>query len=165
MIPGFTYLPDWINEETEQDLLTHINEEVWETSLKRRVQQFGPIYNYSNRKLKPTEREIPSWLKEKLFPGLIEFFKEEPAQIIVNEYETGQGISKHLDASVFGPTIASLSLLGDTLMVLGHSHIEHKVDLKRRSLVVLTDEARSRWYHCIPPVKEKRISITFRTIS
>lgn len=165
MIPGLTYVPNWIDEDTEKKLLEKIEAGVWETTLQRRVQQFGPMYNYSNRKLKPALQEIPSWIKDELYSGLSKWFEKEPDQIIINEYKRGQGITKHVDAVVFGPTIASLSLLNNTDMTFGQYHgSEIKKTLERRSLVVLSGEARRDWYHYIAPVSERRISITFRTV-
>lgn len=165
MLPsGLTYIQNWIDSDTELKLLEKIQEGTWENSLQRRVQQFGPMYNYSNRKLNPANQDIPAWLKEMLYPGLRSYFTSDPNQIIVNEYERGQGITKHVDAPVFGPVIASLSLLSDTNMTFGqYRGDEHKLLLQRRSLVVMQNEARSKWYHYIAPVSEKRISITFRT--
>lgn len=164
LLPGLTYIQNWIDPDTELKLLEKIQEGSWENSLQRRVQQFGPMYNYSNRKLNPAKQDIPVWLKEMLYPGLRSYFKSDPNQIIINEYERGQGITKHVDAPVFGPVIASLSLLSDTNMTFGqYRGDEHKLPLQRRSLVIMQDEARSKWYHYIAPVSEKRISITFRT--
>lgn len=165
MIYGLTYVDDWIDASTESQLLETIEHGVWESSLQRRVQQFGPKYNYTTRKLNSNlPKTIPDRIKT-LFPNLRSWFECEPDQIIVNEYKCGQGITKHVDAPVFGPTIASLSLLSDTYMTFGqYRGNEHKQFLQRRSLIVMTGEARSQWYHYIAPVSEKRISITFRTI-
>jgi alkylated DNA repair dioxygenase AlkB len=165
MIHGLTYVDDWIDASTESQLLASIENGVWESSLQRRVQQFGPKYNYTTRKLNSTSpKTIPDWIKT-LFPNLLSWFECEPNQIIINEYKHGQGITKHVDAPAFGPTIASLSLLSDTHMTFGqYRGNEHKQLLQRRSLIVMTGEARSQWYHYIAPVAEKRISITFRTI-
>lgn len=164
-IPGLIYVPDWIDSELEDSLLKKIQEGIWESSLQRRVQQFGPQYNYSTRQLNTSSyQKIPPWIEE-LYPELSKWFQTNPSQIIINEYEPGQGITKHTDAKIFGPTIASLSLLSDTHLTLGqYRGSETKVLLKRNSLIVMSDEARSKWYHYIAPVKEKRISITFRTI-
>jgi alkylated DNA repair dioxygenase AlkB len=38
------------------------------------------------------------------------------------------------------------------------------VELPPRSIYLLTGDARSAWQHTIPPVKEVRWSITFRTL-
>ncbi len=163
-IPGLIYEPNWISSETEELLLQKIQEGNWESSLQRRVQQFGPRYNYTTRQLNTSIMDVPDWIKP-LCLKLSKWFNPEPAQIIINEYETGQGITKHVDAKVFGPTIASLSLLSDTYLTMGqHRDDEIKIPLEKRSLVIMTGKARSDWYHYIAPVKEKRISITFRTI-
>jgi alkylated DNA repair dioxygenase AlkB len=39
----------------------------------------------------------------------------------------------------------------------------HEIVLARRSAYLLTGDARSRFEHHIPPVTERRYSITFRT--
>lgn len=164
LIPGIIYIPDWIDDLTENNLLTKIQTGIWEDSLKRQVQQFGSKYNYTNRKITPSDQAIPAWIYT-LYPKLMKFFIEAPDQIIINKYEKGENISKHVDANVFGPTVASLSLLSDTEMTFGqHSGDEIKYPLRRKSLIIMTGEARTQWYHYIAPVKEKRVSITFRTI-
>lgn len=164
MIQGLTYLSNWIDSETESKLLKKIEEGTWENSLKRKVQQFGPVYNYSSRKLDSSCKEIPVWMKEILYPGLKILFDKEPNQIIINEYEIGQGITKHVDAQVFGPTIASLSLVNDTNIFFGQNkNSEKRYILERRSLIIMSSQARYDWHHYIPPVTQKRISITFRT--
>lgn len=163
LIPGLYYLPDWISSTMEEDLLSNIEVGIWENSLKRRVQQFGPRYRYQDGKLDSSLREIPEWIR-KFFPDLKTWFDRPPGQIIINEYLPGQGITKHKDAAVFGPTIASLSLLNDAQMLLINGNSAQELLLKRRSLLILSGEARSAWQHCIPPVENKRISITFRTI-
>lgn len=165
MCPGLTYLKSSINTETESVLLDHINEGEWGVSLSRRVQQFGPIYDYSTKKLvTKSYKEVPDWLAEICFPLLRQYFSEDPDQVIVNEYKPGQEIGRHIDAPFFGPTIASLSLMSDAQMLMGkYNGKEMPIMLERRSLLVLSGESRSDWYHCIPKVAEKRISITFRT--
>lgn len=165
-VPGLSYYPEWIDEQVENFLLAKINDGEWESSLQRRVQQFGAKYNYKDRQIDCIQvQQIPNWLKNSLFTHLNEVFSSTPAQIIINEYEIGQGITKHIDAPVFGSVIASLSLLSDTEMTIGQYHGESfKIPLHRRSLLVLSGDARSKWYHSISNVKEKRISITFRTI-
>lgn len=155
---------DWITSEQEIELLSCIESGDWELSLKRRVQQFGPVYNYSTRKLDPTNKDIPSWLDNTLIK-LEEHFKTKPNQIIVNEYKIKQTISKHIDSPLFGPVIASLSLKNEATMNIGtYDGREMSFNLLPRSLIVFSGEARNKWWHSIPPVLKDRISITFRTI-
>jgi len=40
----------------------------------------------------------------------------------------------------------------------------HSVELPPRSIYLLTGPVRREWQHTIPPVKELRWSITFRTV-
>jgi alkylated DNA repair dioxygenase AlkB len=169
MIKGLNYYPDFLSLDEESEILSKIEEGTWQSVLKRRVQQYGPIYNYSTRTLNNKLEEVPKWICDLIYPKLMKLgkFFIPPNQIIINEYKIGQGITKHTDASVFGPTIASLSLLSDTNIIFGQNRNQDKnisKILERRSLIILTDEARANWHHHIPPVKEKRISITFRTI-
>lgn len=164
--PGLHYIPDWISPEEEERLLSEIEKSPWELSLKRRVQQYGPVYDYSTKKLNyEIAKSIPSWLE---LPPIVPLFKDViPAQIIVNEYKPKQGITRHIDSPLFGPVVGSLSLLSDTDMLIGQwqdKKSEFPIKLARRSLLVLSGEARSQWYHCVPSVDERRISITFRTV-
>ena len=94
-------------------------------------------------------------------------------QLIVNEYEPGQGISAHIDAPCFGPAIATLSLGSACVMRFSNGDRHEDVWLDRRMCVVLTGPARSEWTHAIPTRKSdprhgrrlarsRRLSLTFR---
>ena len=99
-------------------------------------------------------------------------------QVIVNEYLPGQGISKHIDKiTYFGSEIVTLSLGSTSVMTFRCGSTGQKEDLflERRSLLVLTDEARYQWTHEIPGRKSdimagvrysrgRRLSITLRTV-
>lgn len=182
MIPGLTYIPDYITEEEEENLLKIIDEQEWSSDIKRRTQQYGFKFNYTVRKLDPSMYvgPIPEWLtnytsrmlKEHIFPS----FPAQPSQIIINEYLPGQGISRHTDSpTCFENTIASLSLGSTCSMDLEQYKTGKKgsIMLGRRSLLVFKDEARYDWMHSIAPrledkVKDevfprgRRVSITFR---
>lgn len=101
-----------------------------------------------------------------------------PDQVIVNEYEPGQGIANHTDCKTcFRDTIISLSLNSPCVM----DFTNPKKDLKKslllepRSLIILKGEARYEWAHGIAKRKSdnfqgqifrrtRRISLTFRTV-
>jgi alkylated DNA repair protein alkB family protein 8 len=100
-----------------------------------------------------------------------------PNQLTVNNYEPGDGIGPHLDSpDVFetGP-ILILSLESDIVMdFLLNEHSIH-VELKRRSVIILMNQARLEWKHAIRPrkvdnlngiIRERshRISFTFRRV-
>ena len=96
-------------------------------------------------------------------------------QMLVNEYLPGQGIAMHLDDAPFDRTVVSLSLLSDCVMdfekIRDKTH--HSLLLERRSLLVLSDDARYGWKHGIARRKtdrlagivlprQRRLSITLR---
>lgn len=163
MIPGLTYIENWITTDEETFLVEKIDASQWQLSLKRRVQQYGPVYDYSTRRLIKPYAEMPDWIVN-LFPKLLPHFSAEPDQVIINEYTCGQGITRHIDSPLFGLTVASISLLSSTPMLVGqYNGDEAYFPLERRSIVIMKDDMRNKWFHCIPRVAERRISITFRT--
>jgi hypothetical protein len=56
-IEGFHYQPDWIELALVQSLITHIDEQPWDTAWQRRIQQYGLSYT-KNRQAQP----IQLWL-------------------------------------------------------------------------------------------------------
>ena len=93
-------------------------------------------------------------------------------QLIVNEYEPGQGIGRHVDSHDFGNTIVSLSLGSQCHMIFRDRAGDRgvlEIPLKARSLLIMKDEARLKWTHEIPSRKSDkgvprrtRVSLTFR---
>lgn len=179
--PGLRYLPDFIDVETEAELIATIDQQPWLNDLKRRMQHYGWRYDYKARGITQDLRIgfIPDWLA-----GLCErlstegIFSRAPDQVIINEYQPGQGISAHVDCvPCFGDTIASLSLGSACVMDFTHTTTGEKQShlLEPRSLLVLSSDARYHWQHAIPARKSdkwhgqsiprvRRISLTFRTV-
>jgi alkylated DNA repair dioxygenase AlkB len=94
----------------------------------------------------------------------------EPAQfaeVLVTEYQAGAGIGWHRDSLAFG-VIAGVSLGATCRMRFqkgeGTTRQTWAIELPSRSLYLLTGKAREEWQHSIPPLKELRYSITFRTL-
>ena len=103
-----------------------------------------------------------------------------PVQCIVNEYRPGHGIGIHSDHRDFGPIVASISLATAWPMrvrpasVRPYSRSGLPTDelfvLPRRSVLILTGNARYRWLHGIDPADTAgatitRLSATFRTLA
>ena len=98
-----------------------------------------------------------------------------PNQCTINVYEDGGGIGPHMDtlqAFEDGP-IVSLSLGSDVLMDFRRDLDAYQVDLRARSLLIMTGESRLQWQHGIrsrktellhgqPRIRKTRISLTFR---
>lgn len=179
-INGLTYVRNFISESEQNSLLKKIDSELWLTELKRRVQHYGYKYDYAKHQINNAMyiAPLPDWslavakrLQQSYSPTL-------PDQVIVNEYEPGQGIANHIDCKTcFKDTIISLSLGSPCVM----EFINPKKDLKKslllepRSLIILKGEARYEWAHGIAKRKSdnfqgqifkrtRRVSLTFRTV-
>jgi alkylated DNA repair dioxygenase AlkB len=179
---GLTYLENYITEDEANRLVQEIDAAPWCTDLKRRVQHFGYRYDYKARQAK---REDYLGSLPELFQQLAQRLTDEchfqslPDQVIVNEYEPGQGISAHIDCEpCFGATIASLSLLSACVMRFSAQAYSGQMDLylQPASLLVLSGDARHFWTHAIPARKtdiiegqkhrrSRRLSLTFRTMT
>ena len=92
------------------------------------------------------------------------------AEMLVTDYPEGSVINWHRDAPPF-EMIIGISLLSDCNFRMRPYDKGKRtrnailsLPVKRRSLYILNGEARAQWEHSISPVKEKRYSITFRTL-
>jgi alkylated DNA repair dioxygenase AlkB len=171
-IPGLVYLPDYVTADEETQLARWIDAEPWDTTWERRRQLYGATYGPGEG----TERPIPSWGRDLADRMYREGLSERPFdQMLVNEYEPGQGIALHHDHKPFDRTVVSLSLLSSIVMDFRKSAAGERVALllERRSLLVLSDDARYLWQHGIARRKNdrwqgiiiprcRRLSVTFR---
>ncbi|MBL8793546.1 MAG: alpha-ketoglutarate-dependent dioxygenase AlkB [Planctomycetia bacterium] len=180
-IPGLSYQTDYLGLEAEKHLLSIIDDQPWLDDLRRRVQHYGYRYDYKARQVAADMYlgPLPDWAAQLASRLHREgWFERVPDQLIVNEYQPGQGISKHVDCvPCFGPTVASLSLGSGCAMEFENKQAGLKValPLAPRSLVVLQREARYHWTHVVPARKKdhvggktairgRRVSLTFRTV-
>ncbi len=181
-ITGLFYIADYIDESTEASLLEVIDNQPWMNDLKRRVQHYGWRYDYKARNVSSDLQigELPDWLQQHAVRlQQAGYFSEAPDQVIINEYQPGQGISAHIDCiPCFADTIASLSLGSPCVMDFTHSKTGEKLSLlmEPRSLLVLGGDARYVWQHAIAGRKAdryngytiqrtRRISLTFRKVN
>lgn len=181
-IAGLHIIDDFIAPDDERSLINLIDQHPWDAGLQRRVQHYGYRYDYRARKIDHHLKlgPIPDWLQhytQKLHHDNL--CTAEPDQVIINEYQPGQGISPHIDCiPCFTDTIISLSLGSTCAMDFQHSQTHEKtaIWLKSCSLVILQNEARYLWRHSIAPRKRdvhggckvsrgRRISLTFRKVS
>jgi len=178
-VPSLRYIPDYITTQQEAELLSDIDKQPWLTDLKRLVQHYGWKYDYKARNITSDLKlgPLPSFLKN-YCDGLKSdnIFSKSPDQVIINEYQPGQGISSHIDCvPCFGGTIVSLSLVSACIMEFKSDTNKVQVLLEPRSLVILSGDARYKWQHAIPSRKtdkyngiaftrSRRISLTFRNM-
>ena len=178
-ISGLVYRHDYITSVQEAELITTIDTQPWITDLKRRVQHYGYRYDYKARNVTGALHlgALPSWLldycQQLQSDGL---FHSIPDQVIINEYEPGQGIASHIDCvPCFEETIASLSLGSNCLMDFTRGINKASILLEARSLVLLSGDARYKWkhgiasrktdsYNGISNLRSRRLSLTFRNV-
>jgi alkylated DNA repair dioxygenase AlkB len=165
---GLTIIKDFIDEDDENNLISSIIEQKWNTVLRRYTQHYGYEYNYKTRKITDKDYlgDLPVWtndiIKKIMDTGKI---KNKPDQIIVNRYLSGEGISPHIDApKIFDGQIYSLSLGSDCVMKFMRGSQVKNIHLPRRSLLLMEGDARYRWTHSIDSVKNTRYSLTFRKV-
>lgn len=179
LVPGLLVVPDFIDEAMENELINEIDSQTWVVDYDRRLQYYG----YRNELEKPYDLitfPVP-------FPPLIRKLSEEivernlllsqPDQVIINEYVPGEGIRPHKDRNYFENQICGINLGSGCIMrfikVSGGDVVD--VEIPRRSLYIMQDEARYKWKHAIPPRKkdnidgnlqhrDRRVSITYRKV-
>jgi alkylated DNA repair dioxygenase AlkB len=180
-IPGLMTLAEYITPEEEQQLIRIIDEQIWITDLKRRVQHYGFRYDYRARRIDPTMYlgALPEWAQQlagKLHADAVS--PVVPDQLIVNEYQPGQGIARHVDCiPCFGDVIISLSLGSACVMTFTELKTKDEIPvlLAPRSLVVMTGASRYDWQHGIAArmtdvydgitiPRKRRLSLTFRRV-
>ena len=180
-VTGLQYIPIFISPESHDALLANIDALPWLDDLKRRVQHYGYKYDYKKRAIDASMKvgDLPDWAvglaqqaqDQKLVPYLFD-------QVIINEYEPGQGIARHVDCEpCFDDVIMSVSL--GTPCVMHFTALKDKQDvaviLEPCSAVMLTGDARYQWQHSIRAnkkekaqgqtiVRGRRVSLTFRKV-
>ncbi len=101
--------------------------------------------------------------------------KYQPDQVIINQYLPGQGIRPHKDRNYFENQICGVNLGSDCILRFTRNKEVVDVEVPRRSVYIMQDDARSKWLHSMPPRKkdivngnikfrDRRISITYRKI-
>ena len=182
-IPGLKYLPQFLAIDEQTAAVRHIDQHPWRSDLERRVQHYGWRYDYLARTVDQDMRigPLPAWLQaiaQRLYDetGL---FDRVPDQAIVNEYFPGQGIAMHADRQCFGATVATVSLGDAWRMDLrpagGKADTRVDILLEQGSALLMTEDARWRWFHGIAKrlkertdgvsrMRKRRLSLTFRTV-
>jgi alkylated DNA repair dioxygenase AlkB len=178
-VPGLFLYPNFIDEAKEAQLLNEIDSQTWIVDYLRRLQYYG----YRNELDKPYDLiQFPVAM-----PPLIEQLSKEivvqgivllqPDQVIINEYVPGEGIKPHKDRAYYENQICGVNLGSSCIMrfIRGANLEVIDVEVPRRSLYVMQDDARKKWKHGIPPRKkdvvdgqvqhrERRVSITYRKV-
>jgi DNA oxidative demethylase len=171
---GLRYELELMPPAMERDLLDVFDGLHWDPivirgqAAKRTARHYGLDYDYEARTPMPGEA-VPDWLvpARSLAAEFAGFAPDELAEILVQRYPPGSAIGWHRDAPAFD-TVIGLSLGGFSRLRFQRGKREARevfeIGLEARSAYVLAGEARRSWEHSIPPTKELRYSITFRTL-
>ncbi len=178
-LPGLFLYPDFIDEAREKLLLNEIDRQTWIVDYVRRLQYYG----YRNELDKPYDLipfpiPMPPLIYQ-LSHEIVEqkILLQQPDQVIINEYLPGEGIKPHKDRAYYENQICGVNLGSGCIIrfIKGKNEQVIDIEIPRRSLYVMQDDARKKWKHGIPPRKkdnidgtvqhrERRVSITYRKV-
>jgi alkylated DNA repair dioxygenase AlkB len=170
---GLSYRPEFLSPQEESALLAELEMLRFDPivmhgqAAKRTGRHFGLDYDYERRVPQPGE-PLPSWL-EGLRGRAAEIAELDPAElveILVQRYPAGSTIGWHRDAPAFD-LVVGISLGGSCRMrfrSVKDPKLVTELRLEPRSAYVLRGSVRWAWQHSIPPTKEERYSVTFRSL-
>jgi DNA oxidative demethylase len=171
---GLVLHPDLLTVDEEAELLERLADLRFDPitmhgrTARRTARHYGLGYDYESRT--PQEGEpVPDWILpvRRRAADLAGERAEELVEVLVQRYPPGATIGWHRDAPAFG-TVIGVSLAATSRMRFQRGTGERRrvweITLEPRSSYVLAGAARRSWQHSIPPTKELRYSITFRTL-
>ncbi|MFL5824967.1 MAG: alpha-ketoglutarate-dependent dioxygenase AlkB [Thermoleophilaceae bacterium] len=171
---GLVYEPEVVSAGEEAELLEVLEDLRFDPivirgqAARRTARHYGLGYDYESRTPQPGE-PVPDWLLPVRAQAaeLAGVEPEELVEILVQRYPPGSTIGWHRDAPAFGEVVGiSLGASSRLRFQRGKRDARRvfEVTLEPRSGYLLAGEARRSWEHSIPPTKELRYSITFRTL-
>uniref|UniRef100_A0A1A7W8E8 AlkB, alkylation repair homolog 4 n=1 Tax=Iconisemion striatum TaxID=60296 RepID=A0A1A7W8E8_9TELE len=182
--PGVFLWETFVSEEEEKELISAMDEDVWNLSQSgRRKQDFGPKVNFKKRKVRVADFTGLPALSQKLVlrmqqdPNLAGFQPVEQCNLDYDP-QRGSAIDPHLDDSwLWGERLVTINMLSETVLTMSleqglpelglSEEVQVAVRLPRRCLVVLYGEARHKWKHAIhrKDIHERRVCSTYRELS
>ncbi|MGH8666915.1 MAG: alpha-ketoglutarate-dependent dioxygenase AlkB [Burkholderiales bacterium] len=177
---GLIYQPDFLTEKEEKQLLNEFAHLPFKEAhfqqyvARRRVVRYGEgdypaSYGHHAEDANP-RRPFPDFLLPVRAKVAQWLGMDEPRFVhaLCTEYQPGTPIGWHSDAPHF-EVIVGISLAGKARMrfrpyLAESAKAAIAIELAPRSAYVMQGDIRWRWQHHIPPTKELRYSITFRTL-
>jgi alkylated DNA repair dioxygenase AlkB len=174
--PGLIYRADFLERDEEQALLGHIRAlplreaQYRQYTARRRTVNYGFSYDFQHLEARPAP-PIPEFLapvraRAAQWAGVA---SEDFVQALVAEYTPGTPLGWHRDVPNF-ELIVGISLAGAARIRFRPYPWQPErrkevfaLELEPRSAYILRSEARWGWQHSVPPTRELRYSITFRT--
>jgi DNA oxidative demethylase len=153
---GLVYRPDFLTYDEEGQLLELLDSLDFEPIVMRGVTARRTGLRYKD--------DLPDWLLPLRARGaeLAGLEPEDLVQSLVQRYPPGAPIGWHRDYATYD-VVVGISAGADARMRFRREGEAAEVLLERRSAYVLAGEVRWEWEHHVPPVKELRYSVTFRS--
>jgi alkylated DNA repair protein (DNA oxidative demethylase) len=173
--PGFVYAPSFLQDEEQRRLVSLL--ESWSFApvfmrgvvARRSALHFGVSYNLQTNEVEtgqPWPKSL-DWLRQRA-GKLAGVDPADLRQALVMKYPVGAPIGWHRDRPMFGPKVIGISLRASCKMRFRKGNVRDwqtaELDLTPGSAYVIGGEARSVWEHHIPPTRDLRYSVTFRTL-
>jgi alkylated DNA repair protein (DNA oxidative demethylase) len=136
---------------------------------RRTALRYGLGYDYDRRTPTADAEPIPAWLASvrARCAGLAGLAQDELAQCLVQRYPPGAPIGWHRDSPAYelvvGVSLGSAARMRFRRGPAGDRE-QYELTVPARSAYVLSGSARWKWEHHVPPAKELRYSITFRSL-
>ncbi|CAI5742615.1 unnamed protein product [Hyaloperonospora brassicae] len=188
-IRGVCYIPNWLTQDEEDAILDRVyavpdDSASWVQLKHRRLQRWG-----GEVKSPFMSEPLPQWLQQ-ISQTLVDVGvfhdAKKPNHALINEYAVGDYILPHEDGRAYFPLVCILSIgadcrvtfqphqrdaaaathEGDSTSAPQRTFTQHSAfPLERRSLLVFTGEAYSRYLHSIDNVEVgTRVSLTLRHV-
>jgi alkylated DNA repair protein (DNA oxidative demethylase) len=169
---GLVYQQEFLTPDEEIALLQRFDTLAFQPIVmkgvvaRRTALRYGLGYDYDRRTATPDAPPLPDWLVP-VRDRAAALAGDELVQALVQRYPPGAPIGWHRDSPSY-ERVAGVSLGASARMRLrrgsGEERVVHELLLEPRSAYVLAGEARWKWEHHVPPAKELRYSITFRSL-
>lgn len=173
---GLIYRSDFLDRDEERALLEQVRAlplreaQYRQYTALRRTVNYGFSYDFQHHEAKPAP-PIPEFLaplraRAADWAGVA---SQDFVQALIAEYTPGTPLGWHRDVPDF-ELIVGISLAGAARIRFRPYPWKPErrkevfaLELEPRSAYILRDEARWGWQHSVPPTKELRYSVTFRT--
>lgn len=170
---GILWQDDFISAEHEEKLLHIFRHQLeWPDRAGRLALHYGYTFDYKTFGFDPSipYKPFPDWLR----PLVPTTEGRPPEQICLQYYPPGAGIPPHVDTHSTYDQLYALSLGSPVMMQFRRGDRRVDVDLKPRSLMKMSGDARLHWTHGIKKrktdtladgsvrLRDHRWSITYR---
>jgi alkylated DNA repair dioxygenase AlkB len=181
MIRGLTYLKKAIPDTSEvlHKLKTEVPFYNIDKSNGRRICQYGYRYDYYTKKCVKIDPVPEYWLNlikpvldQQEIKAEFNWLGCQFNQVLINEYQPGQGIAPHIDSEIFGDTILCLTINSGAVLVFEKGNEVASIYPENGDVYIMQSDARYKYKHFQPARKKDpgygprgvRYSITYRTV-